>query len=101
VRRVAGRALSDAGCQIGDIRWFVPPFVGRRLFMAHYAVPLGFDPAASLLDLGLTVGHIAAADQLFGLDHLLRLDKLKPGDLVMLIGEGVGLTLSCATVEGH
>lgn len=37
-RRVAERALSDAGCRIGDIRWFIPPFVGRRLFMAHYAV---------------------------------------------------------------
>lgn len=60
--------------------------------MAHYAVPLGFDPAASLLDLGLTVGHMAAADHLFALDYLLRNDKLKPGDLVMLIGEGVGLS---------
>jgi 3-oxoacyl-[acyl-carrier-protein] synthase III len=100
VRRVAGRALSDAGCEIRDIRWFVPPFVGRRLCTAHYAGPLGFDPAASLLDLGLTVGHMLAADQLFGLDYLLRNDKIKPGDLVMLIGEGVGLTFSCAIVEG-
>ena len=100
-RRVTERALADAGCQLGDIRWFVPPFVGRRLFTMHYAVPLGFDPAASLLDLGLTVGHLAAADHLFGLDYLLRNDKIKPGDLVMLIGEGVGLTFSCAIVEGH
>ena len=100
-RRVTQRALADVGCELGDIRWFVPPFVGRRLFMMHYAVPLGFDPAASLLDLGLTVGHLAAADHLFGLDYLLRNDKIKPGDLVMLIGEGVGLTFSCAIVEGH
>jgi 3-oxoacyl-[acyl-carrier-protein] synthase III len=42
-----------------------------------------------------------AADQLFGLDYLLRNDKIRPGDLVMLIGEGVGLTFSCAIVEGH
>jgi 3-oxoacyl-[acyl-carrier-protein] synthase III len=101
VRRVASRALTDAGCETGDIRWFVPPFVGRRLCTAHYAVPLGFDPASSLLGLGLTVGHMLAADQLFGLDHLLRNDKIKPGDLVMLIGEGVGLTFSCAIVEGY
>jgi 3-oxoacyl-[acyl-carrier-protein] synthase III len=101
VRRVAERALSEAGCETGDIRWFVPPFVGRRHFTAHYALPLGFDPASSLLDLGLTVGHMLAADQFFGLDYLLRHDQVKPGDLVMLIGEGVGLTFSCAIVEGH
>jgi 3-oxoacyl-[acyl-carrier-protein] synthase III len=35
VRRAAGRALSDAGCETADIRWFVPPFVGRRLFTAR------------------------------------------------------------------
>jgi 3-oxoacyl-[acyl-carrier-protein] synthase III len=101
VQRVTERALADAGCQPGDIRWFVPPFVGRRLFSAHYAVPLGFDPASSLLDLGLTVGHMLAADQLFGLDYLHRNDMIRPGDLIMLIGEGVGLTFSCAIVEGH
>jgi 3-oxoacyl-[acyl-carrier-protein] synthase III len=100
-RRVTERALADAGCQFGDIRWFVPPFVGRRLFMTHYVLPLGFDPAASLLDLGLTVGHLAAADHLFGLDYLLGNGKIRPGDLVMLIGEGVGLTFTCAILEGH
>ena len=99
IRTVVGQALAQAGCDLGDVRWVVPPFIGRGLFRAHYATPFGIDPARTLLDFGLRVGHCGAADQLIGLDHLVRNGLLRTGDRVLLVGEGVGLTFSCAVLQ--
>jgi 3-oxoacyl-[acyl-carrier-protein] synthase III len=99
IRTVVRQALEQADCDLGDVRWVVPPFIGRGLFRAHYARPFGIDPARTLLDFGLRVGHCGAADQLIGLDHLVRGGLLRAGDRVMLVGEGMGLTYSCAVLQ--
>jgi 3-oxoacyl-[acyl-carrier-protein] synthase III len=99
IRGVIEQALMQARCDLEDVRWVVPPFVGRGLFGAHYATPFGIDPARTSLDFGLRVGHCGAADQLIGLDHLLRGGLLRAGDRVMLVAEGSGLTFGCAVLQ--
>jgi 3-oxoacyl-[acyl-carrier-protein] synthase-3 len=99
VHRVVETALKDAGSTVDDLRWVVPPFVGRALFRAGYADPLGLDPRRTLHEFGLRVGHLGAADQLVGLDHLVRGGGLRPGDRICLIGVGIGFTFSAAVVE--
>jgi 3-oxoacyl-[acyl-carrier-protein] synthase-3 len=99
VHRVVETALKDAGSTVDDLRWVVTPFVGRALFRAGYADPLGLDPRRTLHEFGLRVGHLGAADQLVGLDHLVRGGGLRPGDRICLIGVGIGFTFSAAVVE--
>lgn len=99
VRTVVAQALAEAGTTLAEARWVVPPFVGRTAFRFGYAQPLGLDPARTLLDLGLTTGHMGGADHLYALDHLVRGDLLAPGDKVVLIGVGGGFTFSCAVFE--
>jgi 3-oxoacyl-[acyl-carrier-protein] synthase III len=99
IRAVVRQALEQADCDLEGIRWVVPPFIGRGLFRAHYERPFGIDPARTLLEFGLRVGHCGAADQLIGLDHLVRAGLLRAGDRVMLVGEGVGLTFSCTVLR--
>jgi 3-oxoacyl-[acyl-carrier-protein] synthase-3 len=99
VRTVVAQALAEADTTIAEARWAVPPFVGRTSFRFGYADPLGLDPARTLLDLGLSTGHMGGADHLYALDHLRRADLLAPGDKVVLIGVGGGFTFSCAVLQ--
>ncbi len=99
VRTVVAQALEDADTTLDEVRWAVPPFVGRTSFRFGYADPLGLDPARTLLDLGLTTGHMGGADHLYALDHLMRADLLAPGDKVALIGVGGGFTFSCVVLQ--
>ncbi|MGW7528811.1 ketoacyl-ACP synthase III family protein [Streptomyces sp. NPDC054783] len=98
VQRVVESALADAGCSIGDARWVVPPFVGRRLFESGFVEPLGLDPDRTLFPFGLTTGHLGSVDQLLSLDRLLRHERLNPGDRIVLIGTGMGFTFTCAVL---
>lgn len=99
VQTVVAQALADADTTLADARWVVTPFVGRTSFRFGYAQPLGLDPARTLLDLGLSTGHMGGVDHLYALDHLLRGDLLAPGEKVVLIGVGGGFTFSCAVLQ--
>lgn len=63
---------------------------------------------ALLSDLGLSpeqsvylsnYGHIQSADQAIAIDEGVRQGKIKPGDLVVLVGAGTGYTWSAAAFE--
>jgi 3-oxoacyl-[acyl-carrier-protein] synthase III len=95
---VVSRALSDAGLSMDGIDWLVTPFVGRALFKESFVRPLDSVPGNTLAELGLTIGHLGPADQLYGLDHLLREELLEPGARVLLIGTGMGFTFSAAVL---
>lgn len=99
VRRVARQALADAGCTIEDARWVVAPFVGRTAFHYGYEAPLRLAAKDTLLDVGLTLGHLGGADHLYAVDHLLREGLLASGDVVVLIGVGGGFSFSCAVLK--
>jgi len=95
---VVSAALSDAGLSMDEIDWLVTPFVGRTLFKESFVRPLKSIPGNTLAELGLTIGHLGPADQLYGLHHLLNEDLLEPGARVLLIGTGMGFTFSAAVL---
>lgn len=97
-RSVVSRALSEAEVSPAQVDWMITPFVGRTLYRHSFVRPLDFTPRATLLGLGLTTGHLGAADQIFALDHLLENDLLAPGDRVLVIGTGMGFTFSAAVL---
>lgn len=97
-RSVVSRALAEADVSQDDLDWFVTPFVGRTLYLDAFVRPLGITPRNSAHELGLTIGHLGAADQIYALDHLLKHDLLEPGSKVLLIGTGMGFTFSAAVL---
>ncbi|MFF1923609.1 ketoacyl-ACP synthase III family protein [Streptomyces sp. NPDC058221] len=101
-RSVVGRALDEAGVDEDGIDWFLTPFVGRTLYRESFVRPLGITPRNTVLELGLTIGHLGPCDQMYGLDHLLRNDLLNPGDRILVLGTGMGFTFSAAvfTADG-
>lgn len=99
VRSVVSRALDEAEVTGDGIDWLVAPFVGRTLFRDSFVRPLDFTPRHNLLDLGLTLGHLGASDQIYALDHLLRENLLEPGARVLVIGTGMGFTFSAAVIS--
>lgn len=95
-RSVVTRALADAEMSPERVDWFVTPFVGRTLYRESFVRPLGITPRHDLHELGLTIGHLGAADQIYALDHLLKEDLLDPGARVLVVGTGMGFTFSAA-----
>jgi 3-oxoacyl-[acyl-carrier-protein] synthase-3 len=93
---VVERALAEAETSLDRIDWFVAPFVGRALYRDSFVRPFGSVPEKTLLELGLTTGHLGPADQIYGLHHLVKEDVLEPGDRVLTIGTGMGFTFSAA-----
>lgn len=96
---VLRQVLSDAGVELSDVDWFVLPNLGHGLLDEGCFQPYGIDAARSTWEFGRTVGHLGAADQFAGLDHLVESGRAQVGDRVLLVGAGGGFTWSAAVVE--
>ncbi|WP_156754448.1 ketoacyl-ACP synthase III family protein [Actinokineospora pegani] len=95
---VVGRALAEAEVELDDVDWFITPFVGRALFKDSFLRPLRFTPRNTLLETGLTIGHLGPADQLYALAHLAANDLLAPGSTLLVLGTAMGFTFSAAVL---
>lgn len=94
-----GQALEEAGIVLSDITRVAYMNYSREIVEQRCMAPLGFDLALSTWDFGRTVGHLGASDQIVSLDHLLTSGELRPGDHMLLLGVGPGVTISCAVVR--
>lgn len=99
VTAVVKTALSDAGVDLPDIVKVCAPHYGRRLVETQVLRPLGIPESRTMTELGLRVGHLGASDQIVALDHLLRTGQAHPGDHVLLLGIGVGMTWTAVVVQ--
>ncbi|WP_067853145.1 3-oxoacyl-ACP synthase III family protein [Nocardia shimofusensis] len=97
--RCAETALADAGVHHDDVRTWIVPNFGDVLLRKQCFEPLKIRPQQTLVELGHDIGHTGAADPLLGLDLLAATDDLRPSDLIVLTGIGVGFTWGCAVVE--
>ena len=96
---VAQRALAEAGVRAADIARATHVFSGGEEYVRSVLGPLGIDASRGMLDFGSRVGHLGVNDQVAGLTHLVETGAVGPGDHVLLLGNGVGVALSCAVVE--
>ncbi|GAA1739806.1 ketoacyl-ACP synthase III family protein [Luedemannella helvata] len=101
IRSVVTRALAEAEVGTAEVDWLVGPFIGRALYHDSFVRPLDIRPRNTLLELGLTIGHLGAADQIYGLHHLVESDRLDPGSRILLIGTGMGFTFSAAVLTAE
>jgi 3-oxoacyl-[acyl-carrier-protein] synthase III len=96
---VVERTLDEAGLAVGDIARVAYMNYSREIVEQRCMAALGLAMSRSTWEFGRTVGHLGASDQIVSLDHLLGQDLLKPGDPMLLLGVGPGVTVSCAVVE--
>ncbi|WP_405113261.1 ketoacyl-ACP synthase III family protein [Micromonospora sp. NBC_01405] len=96
---VVERALDEAGIDIGDVTRVAYMNYSREIVEQRCMAALGLAMSRSTWDFGRTVGHLGASDQIVALDHLLTTGALEPGDHLLMLGVGPGVTLSCAVVR--
>lgn len=98
VQAVAHAAMTEAGLTMDQIDWYLPPFVGKTLFEQGFLRPLGYPSCATLLEVGLTTGHMGPVDALYALNHLLAEELARPGQRLLLLGTGMGFSFSAAVL---
>jgi len=93
------RVLEEAGTDLAGITRVAFMNYSREIVQQRCMSALGLPMSLSTWDFGRTVGHLAASDQVVSLDHLLATGQLGPGERLLMIGVGPGVTISCAVVE--
>jgi 3-oxoacyl-[acyl-carrier-protein] synthase III len=91
--------LADAAVKPGDVTRATHVFSGGAKYVESVLGPVGIDPARGMLDFGRGVGHLGVNDHIAGLSHLLATRAVGPGDIVLMLGNGSGISLSCAVIE--
>jgi 3-oxoacyl-[acyl-carrier-protein] synthase III len=93
------RTIADAGITPADVSRVTHVFSGGEEYIRSILRPMGIDPARGMLDLGRDVGHLSVNDHLVALNHLVQSRQVAPGDRVLMISNGVGVSLAAAVVE--
>ncbi|MGW1620939.1 ketoacyl-ACP synthase III family protein [Streptomyces sp. NPDC002172] len=96
---VVERTLAEAGVTIGDVTRVAYMNYSREIVEQRCTTALGLPLEKSTWEFGRTVGHLGASDQIVSLDHLLTAGELGPGDHLLMLGVGPGVTLSAAVVR--
>lgn len=93
------QVLHEADLKLDDMRWVLTPFFGLASTRRRYLEPLGIGLERTVVEFGLTVGHLGASDAIAGLAHLTGDGLAKPGDYVLLLGMGGGTVWTPAIVQ--
>jgi len=93
----AQRALAHAGLTADDLRLFVPHQANSRIITSACA-KLGIDEARTVNILA-TTGNTSAASIPMALAEAADGGRLSPGDPVLLIGFGAGMSWASAVIE--
>ena len=88
--KVARRACELAGVELSDVAWFVPHQANRRI-IDTLARTLKFPDDRVARDV-VDTGNTSAASVPLALSRLYESGRTSPGDLVLLLGFGAGLT---------
>ncbi|MEC3976326.1 ketoacyl-ACP synthase III family protein [Amycolatopsis sp. H20-H5] len=99
VCEVVKTALVEAELDLPDLAKVCAPHYGRRLVDTQILRPMGIAEDQTMFALGRRVGHLGASDQVVALDFLLRNRTVGPGDHVLLLGIGVGMTWTAVVLE--
>ncbi|WP_225839747.1 3-oxoacyl-[acyl-carrier-protein] synthase III C-terminal domain-containing protein [Streptomyces sp. NK08204] len=91
-------ALSLAGVSMDDVAYALLPAIGRT-FLQRYLDMLKIPISRTTWDYYATTSHIGPGDQFSALTYLMDNDRCGSGDVILLIGEGVGFQFSVAVLE--
>ncbi|MET9881095.1 3-oxoacyl-[acyl-carrier-protein] synthase III C-terminal domain-containing protein [Actinacidiphila glaucinigra] len=60
---------------------------------------MGLCTDQGLLAFGRRLGHMTVNDQVVGLNHLVETRQVGPGDHVLIVAHGGGVSITCAVVR--
>ncbi len=90
VRRATDEVLSQAGARLCEVDWVLPHQPNGSLLTA-IVQELGV-PEACVVRVVHETGSVGAASIPISLDRLLRTRPVRPGDLILMVGVGAGLS---------
>ncbi|MDG4836504.1 ketoacyl-ACP synthase III family protein [Micromonospora sp. WMMD967] len=93
------RTIAEAGISPADIARATHVFAGGEGYLRSVLAPIGIDPARGMLAFGRDLGHLSVNDHFAALTHLVVTRQVAPGDHVLMISNGVGVSVSAAVVE--
>ena len=90
VQRATDAVLRQAGTSLDDVRWVLPHQPNGALLAAIVgALGVGMERVVPVVQ---ETGSVGAASIPISLDRLLRTRDVEPGDLVLLVGVGAGIS---------
>jgi 3-oxoacyl-[acyl-carrier-protein] synthase-3 len=93
------KTLSEADIGLRDVARVVITHCSRDEAEAQFMGVLRLPLSKSTWEYGRTVGHLASADHMVALDHLLSTGQVGPGDYLLMVGLAPGITYSCAVIK--
>jgi 3-oxoacyl-[acyl-carrier-protein] synthase III len=97
IRRSADAVLTEAGIGLDAIDWVLPHQPNGSM-LAAIMRELALDPAR-VVQLVDVVGSVGAASIATSLDRLLRGGRARPGDQVLMVGVGAGISYGAALLR--
>jgi len=91
VKRAADGVLAQAGLSLSDVQW-VLPHQPNGTMLASIISELGLDPDR-VITIVREVGSVGAASIPTSLDRLLSTRRVRPGDRILMVGVGAGISL--------
>lgn len=88
--RATALVLERAGIQLGDIEWVLPHQPNGA--MLHGIIERYAIEPARVVPVVEEIGSVAAASIPFSLDRLLRTRPVRPGDRLLMLGVGAGVS---------
>jgi 3-oxoacyl-[acyl-carrier-protein] synthase-3 len=96
IPRATTEVLEASGHTLDDLAWLIPHQANKRI-IDTVEERLGIDDSRVFCNLDRT-GNTSAASIPLALDELYTSGRLSPGDLLVLVGFGGGLTWGAAVV---
>jgi 3-oxoacyl-(acyl-carrier-protein) synthase III len=97
IRESTEGVLSQSGLALSDIQWFVPHQPNGSLLQA-IVEELKVDPAR-VIPVVHEAGSLGAVSIPLSLDRLRRTRDVRPGDLILMVGVGAGLSTGAILLQ--
>ena len=96
---VIDQTLSEAGIKAVDVTRVACMNTSQEIAEQICEVELDIPPSRSTWEFGRTIGHCGASDQILALERLVGAGEMAPGDHLLMLAYGPGVTISAAVVE--
>ena len=93
------RTIAEAGLTPDDITRVTHVLSGGEEYIRSVLGPMGIDPARGMLEFGRHTGHMTTSDHFAALHHLVESRQVTEGDHVLMVNNGVGVSLSATLIE--
>ena len=91
------KALKNTGLEKKDINWIIPHQASGKAVEAY--VSLGGFNKNRVVNIVSKYGNCVAASVPMALTIAIQDNRVKRGDLILLIGTGAGLSAACALIK--